>query len=438
MPLEVLSNVSSGASFAADKTSQIPIIGDALQDVADSTKLLSIGRYGNIEDISENSKKFYGIKIFNSSLDSAILHKQIIHKVKSNKDVGEEEKPKPIKSSKKVENLDNTFHNYAKTVGKGIADFPSKLYLLRSFIKGGEGPGEFSEFIINKRTGEKNVTKKRIYEMGIVGYPQQGTFTQNIQSQWMALSGGNGPSSAVKGILSTLGISAYHRLYNFKIWDGTEPLSFNIPLDFTAENDAFFEVVVPCILLYCLSLPSSSNGFWLTPPGLTAGYAFDVFANLIKDTIRSFIPKAQKDPKTNKLKELSEFETGVQKVFNGAVEVVNYVQGARKKISSAVGGIITGETINVRIGNFLEFTNLVVQNAVINWDMSSVNKQGCPLKATVQLTVAKQLVDTKGDALTDLYRLAEKGIKKSQPQSGIGATQWYETARNVSSDFLGF
>jgi len=114
----------------------------------------------------------------------------------------------------------------------------------------------------------------------------QDKFTMKATSEWRSVFGGGRISSRIQeGIQYLTGRALVNKLMSRRIWSGTSPLTFTIPLKFEALDDALSEVFLPCLKLEQMVLPTQFdtnstgevavegqgrgllNRFSVTPPG---------------------------------------------------------------------------------------------------------------------------------------------------------------------------
>ena len=135
----------------------------------------------------------------------------------------------------------------------------------------------------------------------------------------------------------------------FMTWDGTSPITMNLPLEFRAKKDSWKEVVEPCSKLQKLALPYGSSGTSkisvLRPPG----------------------PNPFNESK--------------------------------------------GDRISIRMGRFLQFTNVVLTHVEVMYS-SIISRDGHPMKAVANVTFQTSRIITR-EAFDRIYRkrvrLGEEG-----------------------------
>jgi hypothetical protein len=94
--------------------------------------------------------------------------------------------------------------------------------------------------------------------------PLSGSFTLSVQSQWNGLFGGSGGGSTLLGIVDSLvqGIanhSVVQPWFGRKLWGGTTPFKFSLPLRFISRFNAYDEVYLPVVGLLSFMYPRLDN-----------------------------------------------------------------------------------------------------------------------------------------------------------------------------------
>jgi hypothetical protein len=90
--------------------------------------------------------------------------------------------------------------------------------------------------------------------------PLSGSFSLNVQSRWVELFGGSGGGSTLLGIVDNLAQALGNKTiaqpwFGRKMWGGTTPLKFSLPVRFMSRFDAYREVFLPMTGLLSFMYP---------------------------------------------------------------------------------------------------------------------------------------------------------------------------------------
>lgn len=147
-------------------------------------------------------------------------------------------------------------------------------------------------------------------------------------------------------------ISTYHKIATRRIWVGTTPIKISLSLKAVANEDAEREVVMPVKLLSSLALPREAIVGFVAPPGPTP---FSV----------------TESAKT----------VGLGGVLGGVSEWLEK-RGIR------------AETIDISIGKFLVFPNVVVKNVDAKFH-SKFTPEGYPIAADINIVFESYQIMTR-------------------------------------------
>ena len=240
----------------------------------------------------------------------------------------------------------------------------------RAFTYGYAGHDVPEQYIIYIQSviGEKKTTVRALLQENI---------SMRVESRWETIV----PEKFVQSALLNVAVQAtarrtlMTRWATRRIWVSTSPMVFSISLRFESENDAEKEVVGACRFLQKLCLPGESNMLFL-PPGPTP---FDI------------PPEAKA-------------------VMRGIVAPEAEVQGA----SGVLAGF-KGEIISLRVGRFLYFPSVIVQDVTVSYD-TRYSDRGLPISAKVTIVFQTYEVVTKPQ-LERIYE--EKPYEEKPPEERL-------------------
>lgn len=154
----------------------------------------------------------------------------------------------------------------------------------------------------------------------------------NLTSEWDTPLLSSGFTLLDLALREGFGKSTKSQFASAQVWTGSSPIEITLPLEFYAEADPILEVVQPIVTLARMALPTLSGkagdqGF-LTPPGPSL-LGFNIRGNESKDS---------------------------------------------------------NDQISIVIGNFLNFTNVIITEVSPTFVTRDMTKGGAPLKATCDVT----------------------------------------------------
>ena len=169
-----------------------------------------------------------------------------------------------------------------------------------------------------------------------------------VSSSWDSpyadLTGGS-----VGTALNATGLTVKNKATSTLIWSGSTPIELSLPLQFFAESDAGYEVRDPILRLMKMAVPGELDAGLYTPPGPTY------------------------------------------------VDVKKLVTEKGYK-GGDYGG---GDKIDVLVGRFLRFTNVVISAVSVTYG-SSKSPEGIPINAEAELSFSTHTTLAKDD-LTALF-----------------------------------
>jgi len=173
------------------------------------------------------------------------------------------------------------------------------------------------------------------------------------------------PQSEWQAIASAVGLSLITRWTSRRVWMGTEPISISMKLRFEADEDAYDEVVVPCLSLKKLCLPTQGPEVKIPVVG-----------------------KAASVISTNVL----------------------WPPGPNPLIRGGVAGWAGGENIEIQVGlgpkPFLYFESVIVKRVNVTY-ANRFTPEGYPVSASVDIQFQTYAVLTK-DELDNVF----SGVRK--------------------------
>jgi hypothetical protein len=94
--------------------------------------------------------------------------------------------------------------------------------------------------------------------------PLSGSFSINVQSRWNEIFGGSGGGSTLLGIVDHLAQALGNKTvaqpwFGRKMWGGTTPFKFSLPLRFISRFNAYKEVYLPMMGLLSFMYPRLNN-----------------------------------------------------------------------------------------------------------------------------------------------------------------------------------
>jgi len=237
----------------------------------------------------------------------------------------------------------------------------------------------------------------------------QDKISLEVVSEWQPFLAGF-PKIAQAAVQFLSGRALLSTFATRRIWLGTAPLTFTIPLKFEATVDAEKEVVSACRSLQKLVLPSQ---------GPTRGRSTAArFGNSI-----TAIPPG---PSPYSAKRIGEIISGRS---NPAIIEGEHFLG--------VGDIIT-----VNIGTLLKFTPVIVRKVSVQYG-TELTSSGLPISATADVTIETYEVLTKEsldeayniiDPVTEVHDVGSKAAGTSRDLSGLN--QQIETQMNPNQTLM--
>lgn len=144
------------------------------------------------------------------------------------------------------------------------------------------------------------------------------------------------------------GVTTYQKFFTRRIWAGSTPLTFKLPLKFVAVKDAYTDVVLPVQSLFKMALPRVA-GKYLLPAEIRSGV----------DTLTG-----------------GRFKPGPLTVLSPPGPSVT---------PEILGFNVNSEQINIYFGRIAWFYNVIVKDVSAIFD-SRVDSAGKPISAKVDLT----------------------------------------------------
>ena len=184
-------------------------------------------------------------------------------------------------------------------------------------------------------------------------------FSMSTSSEWKAFISPLPDSVNDIAQFLTGGKASASSIYSSRrIWVSSEPLTLSLSLQFYAVNDAFSEVVSPCIRLQRLALPSyqSGNLAFLTPPGPSP---------------------------------------------------YSWASSGQVNSSDSIGG----DNIEIYVGYLIYFEKAIVKRVTVEFD-NKYDQNGYPLKGTATVEFQTYQVTTK----SDISKMVNPNLSQPQPQ----------------------
>jgi len=233
----------------------------------------------------------------------------------------------------------------------------------------------------------------------------QEDFSLHTSSSWAPFSFLSLIPEIVKEAAQVANVALTNRLMTRRYWQGSEPLSFSLPLKFVARYDSEREVVLPVLRLLQLALPSAGGQ--------------EVFGRML-DTIKK-LPRGAE----------------AAQVLGSAVVVPpgpnpfadsSITQLAAKTIGEGYTPH-RGDVINIKIGTMLEFTSVVVSD-VSGKLFKKFDRFGLPIEAEVTLTFETFSMSCKEDLFKMFSGVFGKYDTQQQKWEQINRAGNYETSNS--------
>jgi len=206
----------------------------------------------------------------------------------------------------------------------------------------------------------------------VVGAMQEKTMFR-ITSDWesfIPIGGLTQHANAITQLVS--GRALVSRFSSRRSWKGTSPVTLNIELKFESIENTYRNVIAPVLALMQMALPGA--GVLLKPPG--------------PDPFR--MPKKLKSAARS-------ISSAVSAVFS-ATEV----QTAGLKNTEFKDEKAGGDWITVKIGNYLEFTSVIIKSVTPVFDTKMSVDGGYPVSANVNVEIESYEILTK-ETLSDAF-----------------------------------
>ena len=148
-------------------------------------------------------------------------------------------------------------------------------------------------------TGVVNSGSKKYEEYHItITAPIQGEVAFDTQAEWSANVATDLIKKAAGQTTEALtGRSLVSKFVSRRQWSGTHPLKFSLDLKFTAITNSMSEVILPCVELQRMILPSERGflgKFFLHPPGPDPFYIENISSRSSGEIINVYIGKFMK------------------------------------------------------------------------------------------------------------------------------------------------
>jgi len=102
---------------------------------------------------------------------------------------------------------------------------------------------------------------------GLVNAWLPNTFQFNLEQSWKNIIGGGAPEIINAIMEMATGRNVYSQYLTARVWTGSNPLAFRLPLHFVARRSSQGEVIKPIKQLMKMSLPVRSGSWTVFPPG---------------------------------------------------------------------------------------------------------------------------------------------------------------------------
>lgn len=188
-------------------------------------------------------------------------------------------------------------------------------------------------------------------------------FTMNLLEAWNYILGGGLP--AVINLTSQLfagGKIPNTKYLTAKVWTGSDPLKFSLPLRFVAQRSSSEEIIQPIKQLMKMSLPRNPNGgAWLIPPGPGIG----------QDIVQG----------------IRGIETRAGTVGSLADRYIGRGWGS---------GATSGDNITLYIGSYLRIPRIYIESVTATFK-GLLNKDGQPMESSCRVNCATLYAPTADD-----------------------------------------
>ena len=252
---------------------------------------------------------------------------------------------------------------------------------------------QHDSFLTDENSTVEIVTRGRIFHWQLKHLPLAGPVSFSVQSHFAA------PFEQLTGILDAankfitggLGISYRQPWFNYRVWQSTDPISFEIPLVFIARFNAREEVWNPVLRLISLTMPMLAGD----ASTLDLGVVERGGATIATLAARALPQGADESPITFTV---AEGDTGQLRSFiPPGPNIANLFEGARVPFASLfnqVTGALTGRGVNGRnkdrpvsvfIGSYFRFHSCYVDTVSVSLD-PLMSPEGFPLRASVQVS----------------------------------------------------
>ena len=200
--------------------------------------------------------------------------------------------------------------------------------------------------------------------------------TISVASDWQAPFADKG-EGALTNLLGMAGLSIKTKALTAQRWVGSSPIEISLPLILTAETDPQADVMDKIRSLMKLVVPGV-NGQFFVPPGPN-------FINYINNI---------NDPTVNTVKQMAA-QSEVLQTAVGAVNSTDVGKLLMKEMEEQSRA--QGETIDIYLGQFLYFPQVVVLSVVPTLYTQMLHHSGNPRRADVEFTFRMYTTSTKGD-----------------------------------------
>jgi len=223
----------------------------------------------------------------------------------------------------------------------------------------------------------------------IYAWSDMKTWNENIQNDYEPIFTPGDKGKNILKIMGTLGIQLKNRYLYRNVWVDTQPMEFTISMIFFADNDAYYDVVLPIRILQRCFTCDELGSLFLAPPN---GGILD---------------------------------------FKGVGDIDNILEKTKSEKGYAITKIEW-----IKIGEFISLKNILTKNINVEWDLINVDENGNPLIGRVSITLMSTslwVTDTIDNLLKNKTDGAEefniknimKGVKKSLSGYGNIAVDWF-------------
>jgi hypothetical protein len=225
----------------------------------------------------------------------------------------------------------------------------------------------------------------------------------------------SGAGGSINNMLNAVGLSAQFKWASVQVWKESDTVSLTLPIKLVAYENAQTEIYAQCLEILAVMSPDISSSAIFETLGILSPPGPNIFESIIKNfesllgetglkkpVIRKTITKTNKETgeETTEPEDEATFEARKkqQEINNKQIDELGNKIGLggdnllkkAKELAEDISGN-NGETLNIRVGNFLLLKKMILTNATINWGLTGksqmpMNELGFPMMATLSLS----------------------------------------------------